>query len=134
MIDREEISFATCYQLAQLISSDWENPPEEVKYAIDALTPLDEPGEVFYGVPISGSNPLHLTPSEKEPESIRRNRKVVELKIVVNILKLIMKQSDGWETPDSDVIKKEVLSRISNYEYELKNILTPLPFTCNIVI
>jgi hypothetical protein len=34
-----------------------------------------------------------------------------------------MKHSDGWETPDSDTIKKEVISRISNYEDEVKKLL-----------
>lgn len=135
MIDREEITFATCNQLAQLISSDWDqNQPEEVKAALEALSPLDEPGEIFYGVPINGVNPLRLTPSEKEPESIRNSRKLIELKIVINIFKLIMKHSDAWETPDSDTIKKEVIARISNYEDDVKKLTTPVPFTSHITL
>lgn len=135
MIDREDLTFATCNQLAQIISSDWDQTqPEEIKAAVEALAPLDEPGEVFCGVSINTTAPIKLTPSETEPESIRNSRRIIELKIAINIFKVIMQHSDAWETPDSDTIKKEVIARISTYEDAIKTLLTPVPFTSYITV
>lgn len=134
MIDREDLVFATCYQLAELISTDWDNQPVEIKQALAALEPTDEPGETLFGVPLSGTNPLQLTLSEKEPESIQRRRKLVELTAVANIFKVIMKHSDEWVTKDSDTIKLEVAARIANYERDVKTLTTPVPFTCHITV
>jgi len=134
MIEREDLVFATCYQLAQLISSDWDNRPEEVTEAIEALTPIDEPGETLYGIPLGSSNPMQLTPSEKEPESVRKRRRAIELLAVTSIFRAIMKHSDSWNTTDSDIIKLEITARISDYDREYKAITTPVAFTCNIVL
>ena len=135
MINREDLVFAACSQLAGLISSDWEtNKPEEVQEALSALSPLDEPGEIYYGNIINGLPQLKLSPSEAELESIKKVRKLIELQMVTNIFKLVMKHSDGWETSDSDVIKKEIVARISDYESEYKKLIEPVPFDCNITI
>ena len=134
MIERETLVFATCYQLAQLISSDWENQPEEVSDAIEALGPIDEPGETLHGISVTSGNPMQLTPSEKEPESVRNRRKALELYAVTNIFKLIMKYSDSWNTADSDVIKLEITARIADYDREYKKIVTPVAFTSDIVL
>ncbi len=133
MINREDLVFATCYQLAQIISSDWEPQSEEVKMALEALTPIDEPGETLWGTSVNGQNPLKLHPYETEPEGFRTTRKVFESKMVIIILSLIMKHSDGWETNDSDIIKKEILARIANYEADIKKLTAPNIATCNIV-
>ena len=132
-VDREDIVFATCYQLAQLISSEWEDAPGEVIDAINGLTPIDEPGGIVYGRGPLGSstNPLQLTSSEKEPESVK---KLFELKIVAALFKIIIKHSDGWKTQNAEILKKEIVSRIKNYEEEANSIFKPLPIKCNITL
>ena len=135
MVNREDLVFATCYQLAGLISSDWDiNQPEEVKDALEALRPLDEPGEIWNGPPIPGLPNIKLLPTEIEPESIWRVRKLFELQIAANIFRIVMKHSDGWNTPDSDTIKKEIIARISDYDTEAKAIIEPVLATCNITL
>jgi hypothetical protein len=130
---REDLTFATCYQLAQLISEDWENQPSEVKHAIYLLKPIDEPGELFWGVPPI-VNPLKLAASEREPDSIRLNRKLYELEVVSKCFKLIIEHSDQWQTQNSDDLKKEIISRVKEYEEEIISISKPVPFTCHIQI
>jgi hypothetical protein len=133
MINREDLVFATCYQLAELISSDWDDPPEEVKTAIGNLSDIDEPGESFHNTGGAGKF-LKLTPSEKEPESIRKTNRFIELKIAISNFKKIIHHSDGWNTSDSDTIKKEIIARINDYDSEAKAIVTPVPDICNIVV
>jgi hypothetical protein len=134
MIDREDLVFATCYQLAEIISSDWETQPEEVSKAIELLKPMDEPGEPYYGGPLDGVCPIRLTASETEPEVFRKSRKLIELKVVISLFKIIMKYSDGWQTEDSDTIQKEIVSRIVNYESQYKSLTTPVPFVSHITL
>ena len=134
MIAREDLCFATCYQLGQMISADWPNPPAEVSAAIDALIPIDEPGEPSFGMPVMGANPLKLTTSESEPSSMRIFRTMMELEYVVRVLKVIVHHSDPWITEDSENFKKELNSRIADYETAIKKFSTPLPFNCNIVL
>jgi hypothetical protein len=133
MIDREDLTFATCYQLTQIIADDWEDRPSAVTDFINILKPIDEPGEIIWGTPLL-SDLARLGASETEPEIIQKCRKNVERKIISECLKNIMKYSDGWETPDSDVIKKEIIARISNYEKEIKKDSTPLPLKRDIVL
>ena len=125
MINREDLVFATCYQLAQLISEDWEIPPSEVTLAINALKPVDEPGEVFWGSP-PVVNPLSLAGSETEPKTYRDSYVLIQLKLASQLFRIIMEHSDGWQTQDSDTIKKEIVSRIANYESQIKDITAPV--------
>jgi arylamine N-acetyltransferase len=132
-MDREDLVFATCYQLAQLIAEDWEDQPEAVSMAIDMLKPIDWPGEVFWGVAPT-VNPLELTPTEKEPDSIRKKRRLYETKIVCQCFKVIMKHADHWETKFSDDLKKEIISRIDEFTKDIQNISRPVPFVSNITL
>lgn len=132
-MDREDLVFATCHQLAQLIGEDWEDPPEPVSLAIDMIKPIDWPGEVFWGVSPT-MNPLELTPSEKEPEAIRKKRRLYESKIICQCFKVIMKHADNWETKFSEDLKKEIVSRIDEFSKDIKRSSQPLPFVCNIKV
>ena len=134
MIDREDLVFATCYQLAQIISADWENQPAEVVGAIETLEPIDDPSEPLVGSFGTLSNPVPLEPSEKEPEFYRNRREYSVLNLAAQEFKTIMKFSDSWETADSETIKKEIIARIKKYEERAKHITTPVPCTCNIVV
>lgn len=131
MIDREDLVFATCYQLAQIISMDWEDQPMEVTKAIAGLEPIDEPGSIRFGIPLM-FNPLNLTLSEKEPDSIYRTNRFVDLKTATDNFKKIMEHSDGWQTEDSETIKKEIISRITTYEKDAEKILTPMSVSCHV--
>jgi len=134
MVNREDLLFATCYQLGQMISEDWDNHPSEVSAAIAALTPIDEPGEPSFGMPVVGMNPLKLTTSESEPKSMLVYRTVVELQYAINVLKIIVHFSDSWETENSENFKKELNSRILDYESTIKKLTTPLAIKCDIVL
>ena len=133
MLKREDLVFATCYQLAQLTSDDWDDPPSEVSEAIRAVSPIDEPGEISFRRALI-ANPLSLTGSETEPYNYRVTCKLLDLKLVSGLFKIIMKYSDGWETKNSDIIKKEIVSRISDYEKQIKEIVTPVPDVCYISV
>lgn len=133
MMDREDLVFATCYQLAQLIADDWDDQPSVVSEALDMLKPIDWPGEVFCGVSPT-VNPLELTPTEKEPESLRKRRKLYETKVVCQCFKVILKHSDKWQTKYSDDLKKEIISRIDEYTKEIENLSRAVPVVCDFKI
>jgi len=125
LINREDIVFATCNQLASLISEDWENQTKEVSEALACLRLFDEPGELHIG-PDFITNPIRMMPLDREPESIRIANLLMTYKSITNNLKVVMKHSDGWETENSDTLKKEIISRISDYEKEINRIITPV--------
>lgn len=135
MIDREDLTFATCNQLASIISLDWEeNQPEEITGVLKGLAMIDEPGEGPGGLLLGLSNLLQLSTLDTEPSCVRKSKTLAELKLAIAVLKSVMELSDSWNTKDSDTIKKEVISRISRYEDEKRTITDPLPFKCNITV
>ena len=124
-MNREDLVFATCHQLAQIVSDDWEDRPPEITTTIKLLEPVDEPGEPFRG-PSLVNNPLSLTLSEKEPEHYRIHMRLMQLTTINKLFSIILKYSDGWETKNSDVIKREIISRIADYERQSKELTTPM--------
>ena len=134
MINREDIVFATCNQLSQLISDDWGDPPSEIKLALEGLRAFDEPGRGYQGIELFSSNTLNMMPSEKEPEYLIKGRRLYMLRLAITLLSIVMTNSDGWQTNDSDILKRELTSRIANYEEQSKSIVTPIPFKCNITV
>ena len=132
MITREDLRFATCFQLVELIASDWDNWSDVIKAAFHRLGHFDEPDGPIHGTGIKGLPGIPLKAYETEPEYITKQRKVAVLTVISVDLRLIISQSDGWQTADSDNFKKELRMRTQEYENELKRLITPEPASCEI--
>lgn len=134
MITREDLVFATCYQLAAMIASDWENPPGAVTEALEKLGKISEPDGEDHGVAIlaKGIPLLQLKSYETEPEVIRNLKRLFALKAVIDLIRIVQHHSDGWNTEHSDKFKKELILRTNNYEDEIKQIIGTKPEYCEI--
>ena len=106
MINREDLLFATCYQLAEMIRDDWDEIPAEADRALMLMRPIDEPDDTFIGGGVEETSELSLKCYEIEPEALTKLKKIRSLHVVIGLLKKVMKHSDGWNTKNSDSFKK----------------------------
>ena len=105
MLDRDDLVFATCYQLVGMIKDDWEDGrPEDVDSALACLSKVDEPESI----------------SEHKPG------KIVALQLCADSFKTVLAHSDGWKTTNADMLKKEMISRIKEYEQRIKVLSGPV--------
>jgi len=133
MITREDMRFATCFQLAQMIAADWDNWPAAVLESIKRLSYFDDPNEPISGAGLNGmAFGLKLKSYEVEPESINNAKRLLILLSVVKDLRVILGHSDGWQTELSEKFKKELNLRINEYENQTKQITTEEPARCEI--
>ena len=122
MISREDLVFATVYQLAEMIREDWEDRSAEVDFCLQMLRPIDEPDGSFIGAGLDDMSQLKLKAYETMPESVTTKRRLQSLIGVIKMFQIVLKYSDGWNTEDSVKLKKELNLRINNYEDEIKQI------------
>ena len=134
MITRESLLFATCYQLSRLIADDWEDRPSAINTALDLLKPIDEPDGALWGVGLHGANRGELKPYETEPEHVRKRNTVIGLNTVLKAISIINEHSCGWQTDDSDNLKKELALRKHDYEKELRKLTASQPESCDITV
>jgi hypothetical protein len=41
-------------------------------------------------------------------------------------MKMVLSNSDGWKTPKADMLKKELVSRIKDYERRTRDLTRPV--------
>lgn len=112
MLDRDDLTFATCYQIAGEIKEDWdEGRSETVDSALAGLFFLHEPE---YIVDTTSIAPLD------------RARYMAVLETLASMFKVILANADGWQTPTADMVKKEMICRVKDYEYIIKTLSGPL--------
>ena len=106
MLDREDITFATCYQLAGEIREQWVDRPVEVSYALNWLSQINEPEDIF--------DTFH------EPA-----KQVPLLMDLCKVLEFVLINSDGWQSQSAEMIKKELVQRIKEYGRRSNEITEP---------
>jgi len=107
MIDRDDLTFATCYQLAGEIREEWEDRPEDVDKALVILSMINEPEDIYD----TFHEPLKQIPM---------------LMVICEALKCILINSDGCKSPGADMLKKEIVTRIKDYERRVKSLTDPV--------
>lgn len=133
MVNREELVFAACYQLASAIVEAWDNIPAHIAEALDGLQDIDEPGESLRSTFFTVSPAfLDLSVSEAEPESFRRRRRLNEARIAVEVFTLVLNNSADWNDADAETYKKELRKRVSDYTDIITKITTRSPFISHI--
>jgi len=111
MLDREDLIFATCHQLAGEIESDWDQDmPVVVQASLVVLHTIDE------------------------PETVSDNKVVImaALHAVAETFKVVMAHSDAWRGPNSGMLKKEIVMRVKDYESRYKELASPVLGNCSI--
>jgi hypothetical protein len=112
MLDRNDLTFATCYQLAGEIKEDWEEGrPEIVDRALKALHMLHEPAYIS-------------DTSSNDPEESAKYMAILDM--IADYFKVILANSDEWKTQKADMIKKELVSRVKEYERIIKTRSSPV--------
>jgi hypothetical protein len=132
MITREDMRFATCFQLATMIADDWDGWPSAIKDTFERLSHIDEPDGTFVGGGVTGMQLPMLKAWECEPESITNIKRLLSLSAVTKELRTILHHSDGWKTELSDKFKKELNLRIFEYEKQIKQLTDSEPAVCEI--
>jgi nickel-dependent lactate racemase len=117
MIDRDDLTFATCYQIAGEIKEDWTDRPVPVDSPVDQLAPIDQ----ALGVLSLFNEPEEVVDTFHEPL-----KQVPLLVIICQALKVILIESDSWKTQTADMMKKEIVSRIKEYERRIKELTEPV--------
>ena len=107
MLDRDDLTFATCFQLAGEIREEWEERPEDVDKALVVLTYTNEPEDVID----TFREPLLQVPV---------------MQVLSAAMKMVLSTSDGWKTPKADMLKKELVSRIKDYERRTRDLTRPV--------
>ncbi len=129
MIDREDLTFATVYQLAGEIKTYWEGSrPEIVDQALAIMSLIEEPESTM----ITKGGGLVVTFGEEESTAVKKARLGINYTITLNALKTVIAQSDDWNTKEAINIKKELVSRIKDYEQKIKKLVEPSPITCEV--
>jgi hypothetical protein len=143
-MDRDDLAFATVHQLAGLIESDWDRDTrkEESSQALHLLSMVDEPDSedgrtlsvaalklgitVFKcSVPETLEQVLSLLKTVPPNSPYGKSLRIATLNICVQAFKLVLVHSDGWKSDEADMIKKEVASRIRQYERRASDLTKP---------
>ena len=129
-MDRETLIYATGAQLAGLIADDWdeETRPPEVATALALLSQFKEDPEDTALI----RNDSDLVSSDL-PKHLIRAQKIAYVSATLASCSCLLKHSDGWQTPNSGDLKKEITSRIRYYEKKLSEYQNPpRPPVCSI--
>jgi hypothetical protein len=105
-MDRDDLVFATCHQIGGLIKESWD----------DALS-----HDAVYGG-------LILLTAVDDPDTNMDNKAltIAKLELAIRAFKAIISYSDDWKDDEAEMLKKEMLSRIRNYERRSKQLTRPL--------
>ena len=105
MLDRDDLTFATCYQLAGEIREEWEERPAQVSQALVVLDNFHEPDYIY--------------------DHTQKLQRLAACRVIAEAIKLILTHSDSWKTVKADMIKKELISRIKEYEKQIDEFVNP---------
>ena len=67
-----------------------------------------------------------------DSEGYFKVRQLMTLEIATKAFKTILEYSDLWQTHLSDMLKKEIILRVSDYEKRYKQLVAPKPVYCDI--
>ena len=123
MPSREDLVFATCDQLAGYIKEELEEvDTESIRGCLVLLSLIRDPEE---GI----TNYVNLLPEKIRPQfqaAISDEHRIIQLlALAKESLKFILPVFDKVKTENSEALKKEIMLRITNYEYEFKRRNTP---------